>query len=144
MHLLMYTSDYQGQPQDIPKDFRDILAKSRVNNPAKLITGALFYDQGKFIQVLEGEKETLHHLLQVLREDQRHDNIVVLMDEAIESRELSDWNMKAFDLSTTSDKDWSLLKEFRDLYLQSFKVSAKQIITWLKHFILHERRVIKH
>lgn len=135
MHLIMYSSDYTGSLRSMPKDFSDILTTARSRNPAHQITGVLFYDQGKFIQILEGEKQSIHKLLSKIEQDARHTNVTVLMDEPITKRELLTWNMEAFDLSGNEGKDWSLLQEFRDAYLKNYKVSTTMIIKWLRHFI---------
>lgn len=140
MHLLMYSSDYTGELEDMPRDFRKILMAARTNNPKHDITGILFFDQNKFIQILEGEKEALHNLLEVIRQDPIHMNINLLMDCTIDRRELENWNMKAFDLTGHSNKDWSLLEDFRDAYQTNFKPSSVQIISWLNQFIEHHER----
>ena len=135
MHLVMYSSDYTGELKDIPRDFRKILTAARTNNPNRDITGVLFFDQNKFIQILEGEKDALHSLIDIIKQDPLHTNFNLLMDCPIDRRELENWNMKAFDLTGHSDKDWSLLVDFRDAYQATFKPSSVQIINWLKKFI---------
>ncbi|NVK37213.1 MAG: BLUF domain-containing protein [Gammaproteobacteria bacterium] len=135
MHLLMYTSQYTGEIDDIPKHFRDILVASRQNNPKLNITGVLFFDDGHFIQILEGEKDALHELMEKIRLNPIHKNLNVLIDSPIEQRELADWNMKAFNFPNELHKDWQVLQDLRDAYLENFKISTKQIIGWLKHFI---------
>jgi hypothetical protein len=131
----MYTSEYCGDHRDMPKDFTSILTSSRKNNPVRDITGILFYDQGKFIQIIEGEKQELDKLMDILNSDLRHKNIQVLIDAAVPHRELKDWNMEAFDISSHIGKDWNLLSEFRDAYVESFKVSAIQLTNWIRHFV---------
>ena len=135
MHLIMYTSQYTGSAEDMPTDVSHILTSARTNNPNQNITGVLFFDEGKFIQVLEGEDANIHELLEDIKKDSRHQDVKVLMDQSIDQRELDNWNMRAFNLTSTSNKDWSLLDEFRDIYLQNFKVSSTQIIRLLQRFI---------
>ncbi len=135
MHLFMYTSKYIGSQEDTPKHFREILVASRQNNPLLDITGVLFYDDGHFIQILEGEENTVHELAEKIKGNPIHTDFNVLIDSPIEQRELDGWNMKAFNFSNELHKDWQVLQDLRDAYLDSFKVSTKQIISWLKHFI---------
>jgi len=59
MHLVMYSSDYAGTLKDMPSDFANILKTARMENPKHGITGVLLYDNGKFLQILEGEKDKL-------------------------------------------------------------------------------------
>lgn len=135
MHLVMYSSDYAGTLQDMPTDFANILSTARSENPKLGITGLLLFDNGKFLQILEGEKFHLDALMENIARDQRHNNIQVLVDAPIDKRELEGWNMEAFDITNTNEKDWELLKDFRDAYLASFKVSANQLVSWIHHFI---------
>lgn len=135
MHLFMYISEYCGELRDMPQDFNNILNTARKENPVHGITGVLFYDQGKFIQIIEGEKESLETLMHKLKCDHRHKNMKTLIDTAVDRRELADWNMEAFNISSHKGKDWELLTEFRDAYLETFKVSSSQLISWLRHFV---------
>lgn len=106
-----------------------------MENPKYGITGILLYDNGKFLQILEGEQDKLDALLANIQHDLRHNNFELLISASIPSRELESWNMEAFDITNTNDKDWSLLKDFRDAYLANYKVSANQLISWVRHFI---------
>lgn len=135
MHLMMYSSDYVGTLKDMPGDFTNILTTARTENPKLGITGVLLYDNGKFLQILEGEKFHLDALLENIKRDKRHTNMEILVDAPISKRELENWNMEAFDITNTKEKDWSLLQEFRDAYLANYKVSATQLISWVRHFI---------
>lgn len=135
MHLYMYTSDYTGNISDIPQDFSHILVKARLHNPTQGITGVLFFDNGKFIQVLEGEKEKLDELVAMIKKDHRHTNFKEVFNLPIQKQELAEWNMRAFNFSSETSKNWDLLDQLRDAYLDNFKISSVQIITWLKRFI---------
>ena len=135
MHLIMYASKYIGQPEDIGSDLVDILETAQTFNAKHNVTGMLFCDEGRFMQVLEGEKSTVQSLMDSIQKDVRHENVTVLLDHAVENRELSDWSMRAFDVNSFSGKDWSLLDDFRSIYLQNFKVSSSQVIRLLQHFI---------
>ena len=141
MHLIMYTSEYCGDHRAMPEDFTNILNTARKDNPARDITGMLFYDQGKFIQIIEGEKQELDKLMDILNSDVRHKNIQVLINAAVPQRELKDWNMEAFDISSHIGKDWALLSEFRDAYVESFKVSGIQLTSWIRHFVKDHDKV---
>jgi len=141
MHLVMYSSDYVGTLKDMPSDFADILKKARMENPKYGITGVLLYDNGKFLQILEGEKDKLDTLLKNIQKDPRHKNYDLLISAPIQSRELESWNMEAFDITNINDKDWGLLKDFRDAYLANYKVSANQLISWVRHFIKEHDKI---
>lgn len=135
MHLIMYASKYVGLPDSIGPDLVSILETAREFNAQNDITGMLFCDEGRFMQVLEGEKDTIQSLMDNILKDARHENVNVLLNHPVESRELADWNMRAFNVSSFKGKDWSLLDDFRSIYLKNFKVSSAQVIRLLQHFI---------
>ena len=80
------------------EDFSDevllnLLEKSRHNNAQQQITGFLLYSEGNIIQLLEGEKQRVEALLSIIKDDARHDNIIVLCRCETEQREFADWRM---------------------------------------------------
>jgi len=135
MHLVMYISDYARPLNHLGRDLDDILQTAQSNNAVQDITGVLFFDNGKFIQILEGDEDNLQSLITQIKKDDRHNNFKLLINEPIAKREMHDWNMKAFDLADHEPQDWALLEELRDAYLKTFKVSSKQIASWVQHFI---------
>lgn len=70
-----------------------ILMASRRNNDRDGITGFLYADGRRFLQVLEGEKEAVERTFARISTDPRHCAIVVLSRRAIEAREFGDWAM---------------------------------------------------
>ena len=75
------------------KALEQILIHARVRNEQRGITGVLLFADFSFLQVIEGSAEALDELLTVLRRDERHDGLLVLLDEAIETRSFPDWRM---------------------------------------------------
>ncbi|HEV2538648.1 MAG TPA: BLUF domain-containing protein [Frateuria sp.] len=71
-----------------------ILMQSRRNNPTRGLVGALYYGDGHFFQVLEGEAAAIDALLDTLRNDPRHDHLTVLSRVGIERPSFSGWSMK--------------------------------------------------
>ena len=56
------------------------------NNTLKNITGILLYNEGTFIQILEGEEQTLNNLFMTIHTDRRHNNITKILDRRIGER----------------------------------------------------------
>ncbi len=50
------------------------------------ITGILLYNEGFFLQVLEGDKNTLHHLMELIQRDTRHQELLIILDKPIQHR----------------------------------------------------------
>jgi len=69
------------------------LSEIRKNNQKLGVTGLLLYNDEFFIQVIEGTRDTIHNLFNVIKTDPRHSNIVKLLDEPIASRAFPDWSM---------------------------------------------------
>lgn len=144
MQLVMYISEYNRPYNELDKDLKTILTTATEHNKHNDITGVLFFDNGKFIQILEGELDVLTPLLERIKGDPLHKNFKMLINEPIEKRETEQWSMKAFDLSEHEAQDWSLLEDLRDAYLKTFKISSKQITSWISHFIKDYSRFKKN
>lgn len=75
------------------RSLEQLLTKSRENNKANNISGMLIYDDGSFIQVIEGSEKDLNLLLAKLYKDTRHKNFVEMNREYIEKRDFAEWSM---------------------------------------------------
>lgn len=77
----------------------DILITSRDFNSKNNVTGCLLYHNKVFLQLLEGEKETVENLFEKIKDDKRHSNIVLI--EKVEERLFSDWSMAFHELNSS-------------------------------------------
>lgn len=82
---------------------QSILEVSRKTNADLNITGALFYNGSRFIQVLEGERATLSKLLIKIAGDTRHTDFVILGFRPINERLFSSWSMTYISQSTINE-----------------------------------------
>ena len=71
----------------------DILATARPNNARDGITGALTAVDGRFIQIVEGARGALDHLLLRLLADERHRDVTVIQRRDIRARAFPEWDM---------------------------------------------------
>ncbi len=71
----------------------DLLAQSREKNGELDVTGLLLYEEGRILQVLEGEAETVEKLFDTIRNDRRHSGCIVVLREPIAERKFPDWSM---------------------------------------------------
>lgn len=71
-----------------------VLVQSRINNPKRGLVGALYFADGNFFQVLEGEADEVDALHARLGHDPRHKDIQVLIRRPIDARSFSIWSMK--------------------------------------------------
>ena len=96
----------------------DILSKSRANNSDKAITGILLFvegrdsNRGSFMQLLEGDKEKINALRDVIFDDPRHHTKVVLEQGSKAARDFKDWSMA---LKTVKQSELEDHPQFADL-----------------------------
>jgi len=76
-----------------PSELTNMLDVSRRHNATVGVTGMLLYAQYSFFQVLEGEQEQVDRLMQLIRQDQRHKSIAIIIREPIAQRSFGDWSM---------------------------------------------------
>ncbi len=84
------------------EDLTALLLKSRPANHALGISGLLLYDQGSFIQLLEGPPDTVNSVCAKIRRDPRHDSIQILYKDTVEKPAFPDWAMGFCDLGNKS------------------------------------------
>lgn len=88
---LIYTS-VTPKPLNIIS-VREILETAKRNNLRNDITGHLFYDGHRFLQIIEGADETIYSLFNNIEADSRHQNVELLYEQEIDSRSFPDWQM---------------------------------------------------
>ena len=71
----------------------ELLTQARITNAEHDLTGMLLYDDGSFLQVLEGEKEPLFALYARILRDPRHTETTKLLERVIDERQFGDWQM---------------------------------------------------
>ncbi|RYD58127.1 MAG: BLUF domain-containing protein [Sphingomonadales bacterium] len=76
-----------------PADPVRILAASRRNNHRDSITGLLYSDKSRFLQVLEGPEDKVEEAFARIQADPRHRAIVQLSRRTTDAREFGDWEM---------------------------------------------------
>jgi hypothetical protein len=75
------------------EDINAILRQSEANNPKYEITGCLVYNEGYFVQLLEGPKEIVKERFDVIELDDRHERVEVLSEGETLDRMFEDWKM---------------------------------------------------
>ena len=89
-----------------------IFEKAAKKNKARDITGFIVYNEKYFLQIIEGNKDTINNLYEKIIQDVRHTDILLLGTKDLENRDFEEWNLGYVD----SDK---VIKEF--LYLKTKK-----------------------
>lgn len=96
LNLLIYKSRCKGL---VTWDLvESILASSNRNNSANGITGVLVATETHFLQVLEGEFESVNATFERIARDTRHDTLQLISFTNIEERKFANWAMHGIGL----------------------------------------------
>tara|TARA_B110000305_G_scaffold230456_1_gene282687 strand:+ start:433 stop:858 length:426 start_codon:yes stop_codon:yes gene_type:complete len=128
LKVILYASVFTGDKGEIDSVLDDIVKVAKKNNESLGITGVLFYHNGMFVQVAEGSSVSIDGLLAILRNDDRHEKIEVLVDETIDERGFLDWNMDSFNLSNRGSLDFDELRSIRDAFKANLKMESDVIL----------------
>jgi hypothetical protein len=80
-----------------------LLLQCRDNNHNCGITGMLLYQNGTFMQMLEGEKQVVSDLFDAIRKDDRHTGVHIVLTGNIEKRNFEDWSMGFFNMDKVDE-----------------------------------------
>ena len=98
VYRLAYVSE--TSPHFEPGDLKEIKETSIIRNAELDVTGILSIDDGKILQILEGEQRVVTDLFAKIAEDPRHQFVQKVAGAEQESRYLSCWSMVSGQVST--------------------------------------------
>lgn len=92
---LIYVSEPYLDPSrgSAVAQLRSIMSSSRRRNEAAKITGALIFDEGWFLQILEGDRQTVWQTFSRIAEDDRHAGCLLIEMVEISKRLFGNWWM---------------------------------------------------
>lgn len=88
---LTYKSIATSAPSE--SELEHLVAKARARNRSMGITGLLLFENGSFLQSLEGPPKALEKVWSSIKRDGRHDHIEVLSEHIAIARLFSDWDL---------------------------------------------------
>ncbi|MBE9640843.1 BLUF domain-containing protein [Salipiger mangrovisoli] len=91
IYQLLYTSR-SAAPRGDASDI-DILTAALANNQLLGVTGCLLREEHGFCQVLEGAKETVRTLFELIRRDPRHFGVIERINRRVPVRSFANWTM---------------------------------------------------
>lgn len=110
MYYLIYISTAEKGVGE--GEMHDILTASVKNNERNDLSGLLVYNDGAFIQMLEGKKEEVTSTFDKIKADKRHFEVKVLSQGASDKRYFPNWRMA---LEVTHEKTFRELEAFENL-----------------------------
>ncbi|MCA6381331.1 MAG: BLUF domain-containing protein [Cytophagales bacterium] len=133
MYHLVYTS--HATKEFAEHDLIELLKECRGFNKQNGITGMLLHLQGKFIQVLEGEKLVVEQIYAKIKADARHTKVVTVIQGNSPERIFKGWTM-GFKRLTFEDAEQ--LTGFRDIDIffekQEMKGDKNLLLLFLEMF----------
>jgi methanogenic corrinoid protein MtbC1 len=88
---LTYQSRAVSRPSE--SELEQLVAQARRRNRSLGVTGMLLYENGRFLQTLEGPPAGLQAVWSSICRDERHSDIEVLTEHVVSSRLFSDWDL---------------------------------------------------
>ena len=80
-------------------DLVSLLEQARIKNARLGVTGLLVYHNREFMQLLEGEKNTVLSLWQTIRSDERHMSARSIYEGELDERGFVNWRMGFHELT---------------------------------------------
>lgn len=108
MIQLLYTS---VASRDIgPEELKRIGALAADRNGVDGISGLLCFDGQKFMQLIEGPRDSIQSLMKRLQRDERHRDIAIVYEAETRGRDFGHWSMRA-ELISNGDEIAALLPD---------------------------------
>ena len=103
-------------------ELRDLLRSARETNRRHGITGMLVYHGMEFLQLIEGERETVRRLIANIERDPRHEHLDVIWEGPVRRRSFQQWSMG---FVVPDDRDLRRLPGFEPTDTPSLAVVTK-------------------
>ncbi len=133
LHQLIYVS--KATQEMSQSELVEILNIAKKNNASIDVTGSLFYNGGWFLQVLEGELNTLKKLYAKISLDKRHSSAKEIYCEPAERRTFGQWTMSMTNLEeNTDDKTGELVALIKEAQNDEFSAGRSPAIRLLALF----------
>jgi hypothetical protein len=75
------------------EQLQQLLIAARRRNTELAVTGILLYGNERFVQVLEGEEDTVQEVYALIRRDPRHHNFITFANKPVAQRAFTEWAM---------------------------------------------------
>jgi hypothetical protein len=89
---------------DRRSEVHEILEQSRHNNALDGVTGLLWADGDRFMQIIEGPDDSVAAAYERIERDPRHHDLRLLIDRAVDTREFGAWSMALRTAGETRDE----------------------------------------
>ncbi len=136
LYALVYLSSCVPPMND--EELEALLHQAKANNETKGLSGILVYNDGNFIQYLEGPESAVHDLYDKIKDDPRHTSVTRLDYAKIDTRVFEDWWMG---FRRLSDEDVGRIKgehDQRAIMMDVLEIeSESHLAAIFKHCLKH-------
>ncbi len=111
IHLIYGSTATKPMTED---EILELLKKARVKNERLGVSGLLLYHDGNFLQVLEGEDQTVTELFDEIKQDERHHSVIEFGRYPVPERRFSSWEMGFLNIQTMPREEVGGYSHFLD------------------------------
>ena len=131
MYRIMYMSSATRTISD--EELEELLRKAKIKNKQRDLTGLLIVKGRTFLQCLEGEKEKVLKVYNRILEDERHENVIELIEEDTETRLFPTWEMGYRNLKSLDDIKSKKIKEI--LSVKDLNIKKEDVAEIIENFV---------
>lgn len=126
LYELLYTSAALTEMD--AEALRRLLKQARSKNAQLQVTGLLVYHNREFMQLIEGDEETVLSLWKTIQFDDRHVSARIIYEGPVDERGFADWQMGFRDLGNVEAEALEGFSDFLDKGFTSEVVGEKPSI----------------
>ena len=123
------------------REIAGIVNAAKVKNEHAGITGILLYNNGNFMQLIEGDVENVESLFDIIKQDRRHSEVTLLLKENITHRNFDEWRMAFKNIDSLKKMEPEILSPFlsEELDFSIYQHNPYRALTFLETF----KRIIR-
>lgn len=140
LSTLAYTSQCLIPKSEFKDEINSIIDVAHAYNEKCGITGVLFFSNGRFLQILEGEMPELEQLMQSIAHDPRHNDLQYIVEKPIVKRGFESWVMAFYDLDDASTFSAEAFQDIRTALLDQDILYSAQDVLGLCHSAVDDSR----
>ena len=112
------------------ESLKELAARAASRNAELSVTGYLYYSEGRFLQYLEGESQTVEGLFSRIAADPRHDVVTSLCEDTVSDRRFPTWHMRWLNAGSTKHIELEGVLSDHLVFLQTLKEISPTNHSW--------------
>lgn len=142
MHVIAYTSEFIPESGDEDAVIDNIVKVAKAGNAEHGITGVLFFHEGRFLQLLEGEEADLRTLMGKIENDNRHKDVKYLIDSDEQERSFGSWSMGEIQLGKGKHFDAEYLEKISKSFEKYMVPDCSTLAYFYKTLLAERKRIL--